>query len=861
MKAIGIAESVKTRTDMTLVGKEPVTAAQVDGTLDSMTQLAGCALVIVGSPSETFELGQRALAKRSDLVVLYVDVVGDNVHIGLRDPRMEPLLTTLRDLVNRFGEEKTKREEHFSLSPEGAPELTAPYDASQASAPDDTNDCLLSEGEDEGAPPEDESEYPSPGDSGRPSLREATIHWLIALFKARLDLIPDDNGDVPGLTVTRKTLLHSLDKSLRDLPARNEADEALDRELKAACDNREPLAVAACEFPLDGLEFRFMALVLSPELDYRFQRCIGLLLDNISSHVGTLGLYSSLLGLDAAVRDVLTRRGTLAKWRLLEGYMGQLPSADEPLRVDPFFAQWLLGPRAALAADPRVRRVLLFQSWPGMAILDNIRSNVNVDAKELIAKIHRGDEARWLLLGGEYAATWRTLLELGAKKLNLPLLRVEPSSLVGMDLVEVEETARRIGRMMRLTGSALVMDLTKVDDVENEDERLQQFLTTLNELGCRAAIITANPARIVKLFGAVACELLEEQPLSTSARIAAVRAAAMGAEAHLSEETAGVIARQFPLQVDGFEHAMHLAAKRPKNFHVDYPETARFTQACRELLSENLSHLAVRIDPIFTLEQVVLSADRKKQLCEIVEHVRLAPRVLDDWNFREQLPYGRGVAALFFGPSGTGKTMAAMGVASKLGVQILRLDLSRVVSKYIGDTEKNIDRVFDDAQRSGSAILIDEADALLGKRSEVKDAHDRYANIEVAYLLQRLEAHDGLAILTTNMRQNMDAAFLRRLRFIIDFPRPDADARELIWRQCLPAHSHQLSDADYRFLARKIDFTGGNIRQATLRAAFIAAADQMLINLQHILQAVRAELAKLGMPPIELDTTKLKVFA
>ena len=222
------------------------------------------------------------------------------------------------------------------------------------------------------------------------------------------------------------------------------------------------------------------------------------------------------------------------------------------------------------------------------------------------------------------------------------------------------------------------------------------------------------------------------------------------------------------------------------------------------------------------------------------------------------MPYGRGVTALFFGASGTGKTMAAMGVAHKLGIQILRIDLSKVVSKYIGETEKNIDHVFADAQRSGSAILIDEADALLGTRSEVKDAHDRYANIEVAYLLQRMEAYDGLAILTTNMRQNLDAAFLRRLRFIIDFPRPDADARERIWRQCLPSESHELDDVAFRLLARKIDLTGGHIRQITLRAAFIAATSDILINFQHIAQATRAELAKLGMPPIEIAVTALR---
>jgi SpoVK/Ycf46/Vps4 family AAA+-type ATPase len=241
-----------------------------------------------------------------------------------------------------------------------------------------------------------------------------------------------------------------------------------------------------------------------------------------------------------------------------------------------------------------------------------------------------------------------------------------------------------------------------------------------------------------------------------------------------------------------------------------------------------------------------------------VDHVRLASRVLDGWKFREQLPFGRGVTALFSGQSGTGKTTAAMAIARRLSVQVLRLDLSRVVSKYIGDTEKNIDQVFTDAQRSGAAILIDEADALLGKRSEVKDAHDRYANIEVAYLLQRMEAFEGLAILTTNMRKNLDPAFIRRLRFIIEFPRPDASAREQIWRLCLPENSHELQDSEFRQLARRLELTGGQIRQITLRAAFIAAGANDRIKLPHVATAVRAELAKLGMPSVELDLNQAR---
>jgi SpoVK/Ycf46/Vps4 family AAA+-type ATPase len=824
LKAEVIAESVAIRPDMILVENRTVAVAEVDSVLDSLTEHVGCALVIVGSSTETDELAQRWLAKRSNLVVLHVDVVGDYVRMGLRDPRLDPLLTTLRELVDRFGTERTRRVAHFQISTQ------------------------------------------------RPLL-QAAINWVHALLRDAVGRIPDDNGDVHGLSVTRATLLQSLDETFEHIPNNYEIEAALDREFASKETNQEPIAVAATVSKLKPLEFRLMALALAPELDFRFQRCLGFLLDDMSRRVGTLGLYCSLLGLTANVREDLTEAGALTRWFVFDDYLGRPPAADEPLKIDPFLTQWLLGDSTALSNDPRVRRALHLSAWPGVDLLTRTEGRLDADAEQLMKKVHGPGKTPWVLLGGKNAAEWRALLELGAHNRHLRLIRVEPTSLAGVDKVEVEECAKKIGRMTRLTGNPLAIDLTRAEGVEWEDDRIQLFLETLNRTDCRAAVICAEPARIVRLLGSVpdkllapcelsvSYELMEGQVLSMPARIAAVRAAAKGADAYLTEESAEAIANRYPLQVGGLEHAMHLAARRPKNFNADDPAGARFTEACRELVSEGLSHLAERIEPIFSLDNVVLSPDRKEQLFEIVDHVRLAPKVLDGWKFRDQLPYGQGVTALFFGPSGTGKTMAAMGVARRLDIQVLRIDLSRVVSKYIGDTEKNIDRVFEDAQRSGSAILIDEADALLGKRSEVKDAHDRYANIEVAYLLQRLEAYDGLAILTTNMRQNIDAAFLRRLRFIVDFPRPDAAAREKIWRQCLPAESHELDDADYRQLARKIELTGGHIRQITLRAAFIAATADMLINIQHIAQAMRAEFAKIGMPPVELDIAKRRIAA
>jgi AAA+ superfamily predicted ATPase len=815
LKAEVIAESVAKRSDMTLVRHEPVLAEEVERVIDSIVSHAGCALVIVGNSSETYKLAQQWLAKRSDLVVLCVDVIGDNVRIGLRDPRLDPLLTTLRELVSRFGTEKTKRVVHFQLS------------------------------------------------THRPLL-QASINWIHTLLRDAIERIPYENGDVPGLSVTRATLLQSLDESFEHIPTNHETEAALDREFASRDANQEPMAVAARVFNVckqGSLEFRLMALALAPELDFRFQRCIGFLLDDMSRRVGTMGLYCSLLGLTANVRDELAVAGALARWSVFEGELGRQATADEPLKLDPFFTQWLLGESKALSNDPRVRRVMHLPAWAGADILTRTGENFDPDATQLMDKIRGSKAGDWILLGDNQVAAWRAILELGAKNQHLELVRVEPANLAGLDVVEVEECAKRIGRMMRLTDNPLVIDLTKAESIEGEDDRIQLFLETLNRLGCGGAVICTRPAHIVRLLGKAPYELIEGQAISMTARIALVRAAARGADACLTEESAEFIASRYPLQVDGLEQAMHLAVSRPKNFSVDDPGGARFTGACRELVSEGISQLAERIDPVFSLDEVVLPADRKKQLCEIIDHIRLASRVLDGWKFREQLPYGLGVNALFFGPSGTGKTMAAMAVARGLGTQVLRIDLSRVVSKYIGETEKNLSLVFEDAQHSGSVLVFDEAEGLLGKRSEVKDAHDRYANIEVAYLLQRLEAYDGLAILTTNMRQNIDAAFIRRLRFIVDFPLPDVEARERIWRQCLPLESHTLEDADYRQLARRAKITGANIRQITLRAAFIAAAENMLIKIEHIDIAMRAELAKLGMPPVELDIEKWRVVA
>lgn len=253
--------------------------------------------------------------------------------------------------------------------------------------------------------------------------------------------------------------------------------------------------------------------------------------------------------------------------------------------------------------------------------------------------------------------------------------------------------------------------------------------------------------------------------------------------------------------------------------------------------------LGRRIEPQAGWGDLVLAERQLRILRETVAHVRQRATVYQEWGFAATLRRGLGVTALFAGGSGTGKTLAAEVMAKELGLDLFIIDLSQVVSKYIGETEKNLRKVFDAAERGGALLLFDEADALFGKRSEVKDSHDRYANLEVSYLLMRMEAYRGLAILTTNMKQALDTAFMRRIRFVVDFPFPGESERAEIWRRVLPAKA-PMKGVDPAQLAR-LTVAGGSIRNIALSGAFLAAEEGDRLQMRHMLEAARTEYLKL----------------
>lgn len=307
------------------------------------------------------------------------------------------------------------------------------------------------------------------------------------------------------------------------------------------------------------------------------------------------------------------------------------------------------------------------------------------------------------------------------------------------------------------------------------------------------------------------------------------------------------LAGQFNLNLTAIHGAVSNAAAVSKNGAVG----DQLWDACRDITRPQLDQLAQRLEPKATWDDLVLPEEQMKVMRQICGQVRERHRVYDEWGFSRSMNRGFGITALFAGESGTGKTMGTEVIANDLRLNLYRIDLSAVVSKYIGETEKNLRKLFDAAEQGGAILFFDEADALFGKRSEVKDSHDRYANIEINYLLQRMEAFNGLAILATNMKSALDSAFMRRLRFIVNFPYPGIEERRKIWQRSLPAETPKES-LDYDRLA-KLNISGGNIHSIALNAAFAAAQEGQPVTMPLLLSAARTEMRKLNKAFSEME--------
>lgn len=441
-------------------------------------------------------------------------------------------------------------------------------------------------------------------------------------------------------------------------------------------------------------------------------------------------------------------------------------------------------------------------------------------------------------LVGADGAGKRALAQTACAAQGLTLYALD-ARILPTDIHELETWQRAWEREAALNAYALLVDAPEPDDLDAARARaLTHWLERT-----RGPLLLAAPNRVA---------LDARQTLALEVTKPTVREQqrvwhdALGAHAAHLDGALDALAGQFDLDAATIRAAAaETLASAPQDL------AGALWEASRSRARPRLDDLAQRIEPRASWSDIVLPALQRNILRELAAQVRQRHRVYDTWGWGKTQARGLGISALFAGASGTGKTMAGEVLANELRLDLYRIDLSAVVSKYIGETEKNLRRVFDAAEQGGAILFFDEADALFGKRSEVKDSHDRYANIEVSYLLQRMEAYRGLAILTTNMQEALDKAFLRRLRFIVPFPFPDATQRAEIWQRIFPAAT-PLGDLDYARLAR-LNITGGSIRNIALNATFLAADANAPVEMSHLLRAAQSEYAKLDKTLTDME--------
>ncbi len=546
----------------------------------------------------------------------------------------------------------------------------------------------------------------------------------------------------------------------------------------------------------------------------------------------TFGL--ALAALEQPAWAALTPEGALRYWRLIELEPGGGGLASTPLYAAERVLHYL---RGLEVLDERLAGMVEPLPVPRRLVPSQARVAERLAAAWTQAA-KGGSRMPAVELSGVELEGKREIAAAAARAFGMSLLEI-PAAALPTALAEVEGLVRLLGREAALTHAALFLDAQELDGDAPREAAIARVVDAF-----RGVLVVAVRERR-RLGRRTLLPVDVEKP--TAAEQGVLWRAALGSAAASLNGQVETLTVQFDLSAAAIRSAAAEVLAESEEGQAGAAELAATAwDACLRHARPRLEALAQRIRPAATWDDLVLPERQRQTLAQIVVHVRRRARVYGDWGFAARSSRGLGVSALFSGPSGTGKTMAAEVLAGELGLDLFRIDLSAVVSKYIGETEKNLRRVFDAAEEGGTILLFDEADALFGKRSEVKDSHDRHANIEVGYLLQRMEAYRGLAILTTNLKDALDPAFLRRLRFIVQFPFPDAAQREEIWRRAFPPET-PAEGLDAAALAR-LGVTGGSIRNIALNAAFLAADEGGPVRMGHLLRAVRSEYAKIEKP-------------
>jgi hypothetical protein len=601
--------------------------------------------------------------------------------------------------------------------------------------------------------------------------------------------------------------------------------------------SQPPAIESICSlFELSSFERRVLLMCAGAEMDARFPALYAAAHKDPQRIQPTFAL--ALAAFPDAHWSALTPARPLRRWHLVETGSGET-LATTPLRIQEQVLHYLAGVHCL---DERLQAIVRPVAEP-----------------ELLAQSHRAIArqiaAAWSGASGESGLPIVQLC--GSAVASKRAIAAAASAMIGLRLqalagwtlphgaAEIEALRRLWEREAVLNSSALLLEF----DEDHQETLPAAAITWLME-AIRTPFIVSTRSSRKSAYRTIV--LFDVDNPSGSEQAELWNNALQSSSQQLNGKLEAVVS-QFNLPPGAIQSAAWQAIKNlvPASAAQDGQPAAeglaeRLWDACRIQARPRLEGLAQRIEPAAGWDDLVLPENQKRLLGEIALHVRQRAKVYQAWGFAAKGSRGLGISALFAGPSGTGKTMAAEVLARELRLDLYRIDLSQVVSKYIGETEKNLRRVFDAAEEGAAVLLFDEADALFGKRSEVKDSHDRYANIEVSYLLQRMEAYRGLAILTTNRKSALDQAFLRRIRFVVEFPFPEMAEREEIWRRVFPQDT-PTDGLKIERLAR-LHAAGGHIRNIAMGAAFLAADAGEPVRMSHLLRSARSEFAKLEKP-------------
>jgi len=653
------------------------------------------------------------------------------------------------------------------------------------------------------------------------------------------------------------------------LAVRSRREEALDR---VARQNGETTRFDALltRCGLDALDREILLLALAPEVDRRYRRVYAYLHDDFTRGLPSVGLVvdalAPMLGGDRLAilsrfeaRSPLLRRGLV---ELMEARSDDMkPLAQRHMRVSDAAAGWLLGvPRIADAVADKAT----FRAIPPLPPNHVLPPDAHAEVGAIAELVENSSRPVTVFLSGKEAMGCRACADLLAHRVGLPVVQLDLQACLGAGDAALKIVDRVLGDAY-LFGAAV--ETIGFPDVATEDPPTLRRLEVLWR-------------RLQKHHGHLLVPLREPPPAAWQSeerhsvgfrvlppdfadriRVLEELLADEVADDTLDREAISVIANRYKLGRDKLMQAVAHArdrawARARATESTPVISLEDLVEGARAQFARDIGALARRIEPRFGFVDLVLPRREKAHLEELVAYVDKRGQVYENWGFETTFSRGTGAKALFFGRSGTGKTMAAECVAKRLGLDLFKVDLSSVVSKWVGETEKNLGAIFDRAEEAQAVLLFDEADSLFGQRTGVNNAVDRYANLETNYLLQRVEEYDGIAILSSNFKQNIDEAFIRRFHFVVEFPFPDQDSREEIWTRAFPVVAPLADDVDFTFLAKRFKFTGGNIKNSVLRAAFLAARESHEISMRHVLWGVLREYQNLEREPTERDFGK-----